>query len=928
MKTRTLVQIIKHSFNKAVLLIIMCYVTSMASASNTDDSRYKRAITQAQNGHYTQALTSLKHLGDKHPKPNRYFYDYISILGWAGEHKKITKHSNDILLQRAPRYVLNTLAIAYRQQLNYIAAEKTYRVIGKRFPTFLDGKIGLGLVLIDQQKFKLAHGILLPLQKTNPDDPGLLNAIAYFYESQKKLIPALSIYQHLLELNPGDTDILRKKILTLNKLGASHLANSLIDDSPAFSKEDLASIKTNMSAHQIRWAGIPAKNETHHFDEIDIAIIELETNIKYFRSQFGENASYTRNGQFDLLVALRNRYRMNDTIELYEALIASNTKVPAYAQTAVCDAYLYLERPNDAENCYLDVKQVSPQENVNLDLSLFYAYVENEKMELAQPWVKDVASKQAPYIIGKGEKPFRRPNPKKTQAETISALSIAYADNLEVSEQQIKTLHQLAPYNTDLRKELANIDYWRGWPRKAQEEYDIGLSQEPKHLGLRIGEARNQLALKHYEEAEESITTLFRVFPEDKGVAIQNELWGIHNMREFKTEISTSNSSGSANGSRGLDINSYLYSRPLDKNYRAYIHQRHSQAKFTEGDGLLNHAGIGLEYTAPNVLLMTELHHNHYKNNRIGVNLNGTYEFDDHWSNSFSLESLSGQTPLRALNQGVYAKSASWGGQYRWHESRSTGLNLSYLDFSDGNERKSISAYWQERWYTSYDYKFSTRLDLYSSKNSKDNTRSFNIHKDSDKLRSLLNDIFSSPSYDIDQDIIDSANLLVSDIIDSNIENGYDNSFIPSRDLVEFEPRLDDLEKTFTNRNPSINIVTFKNTIGNDIDTSASRLFAQTISDVDYYNPENDFSASVSLENEWLSWRHYENSFHQRLIVSMGVYHQEKSNTADTWGLQYEHRWAADHRLEVIYGIKRARNQYDGDSEFSWSYYLLLDWRF
>ncbi|MBV1928742.1 MAG: poly-beta-1,6 N-acetyl-D-glucosamine export porin PgaA [Gammaproteobacteria bacterium] len=818
MKISTIKQIALHRLNKAVLIVIMCCVTNIASASNTDDSRYKRAIIQAQNGHYTQALASLKHLANKHAKPNRYFYDYISILGWAGEHSQIIKHSNDITLQQAPRYVLNTLAIAYRQQLNYIAAEKTYRVIGKRFPAFLNGKIGLGLVFIDQKKFKLAHEILSPLQKTNPDDSGLLDALAYYYESQQQFIAALSIYQHALALNPDDSLIFRKKIFTLNKIGASHLANSLIDDASVFKKEDLASVKTNMSAHQVRWADTPVEDETQHFDEIDIAINELEDNIKNFQAQFSSTSPFTLNAQFDLLVALRNRYRMKDTIKRYNELIASNTKVPAYAQTAVCDAYLYLERPSDAESCYLDVKQASPQENVNLDLSLFYAYVENEKMDLAQPWVKGVASKQAPYIIGKGEKPFRRPNPKKTQAETIAALSIAYADNLEVAEQKIKDLHQRAPYNTGLRKELANIDYWRGWPRKAQGEYDIGLTQEPNHLGLRIGEARNQLTLKHFEEAEDSIAALFELFPRDKGVAIQNELWGIHNMREFKTEISTSNSSGSVSGSRGLEINSYLYSRPLSNNYRAYVHQRHSQAKFTEGDGLLNHAGIGLEYTAPNIFLMTEIHHNHYENKRIGVNLNGTYEFDDHWSSSLSLESLSGQTPLRALNQGVYAKSVSWGGQYRWHESRSTGLNLSYLDFSDTNERKSINGFWKERWYSQYTYKFSTRVDLFSSRNSNSN--------------------------------------------------------------------------------------------------------------VIYFNPESDLAGSIAFENDWLTWREYEDSFHQRLIFSTGFYNQENYSTGDTWGLQYEHRWAADYRLEVIYGVKRSSNLYDGDDELSWSYYFSLDWRF
>jgi len=791
---------------------------SLANDEDADDVAYRHAIAQAHKADYSQALDTLKKLSDKHPKPNRYFYDYISILGWAGKYPLIVKHANNISLQNAPQYVLNTLAIAHRQQSDFIAAEKTYRVIGKRFPKFIDGKIGLALVLIDQEKFKSAHTVLLSLQKKHPNDLRLLNALIYFHESQLNFMGALRVYQHILEIHPADTEALRKKILTLNKIGASHLANSLISKPSQFSNEDLARIKTDMSAHQIRWAGISKKDEKNRFDDIEIAIDQLNKNIKDFQNQFGDTSSYALNAQFDLLVAFRDRYRMNDVVKLYDALLASKIDIPAYAQIAACDAYLYLERPSEAEDCYLSAKQLMTQENVNLDLSLFYAYVENEKMDIAQPWVEAVASKQPPYIVGKGKKPFRRPNPKKTQAELISALSIAYADNLEDAEQKIKALHQLAPYNTGIRKELANINYWRGWPRKAQEEYAIGLTQEPKNIGLRIGEARNQLALKHYEQAEESITKLFELFPEDKGIAMQDKLWGIHNMREFKTEINSSNSSGGINGSRGLDINSYLYSRPINKNYRAYIHQHHSQAKFTEGDGLLNLAGIGLEYTAPNIFLMTEIHHNHYENDRLGVNLSGSYEFDDHLSSSFSLESLSAQTPLRALNQGIYAKSASWGGQYRWHESRSTGLNLSYLNFSDANARKSINGFWQERWYSQYTYKFSTRVDLYASRNSTSNAI--------------------------------------------------------------------------------------------------------------YFNPESDLAGSISFDNEWLSWRQYGDAFHQRLILSTGFYNQENYSTGETWGLQYEHRWTADYRLELTYGAKRSSNLYDGNDELSWSYYLLLNWRF
>ena len=277
MKKATINLFAMLSVNKIILLVIASYFASPVNAENTDELTYKHAIAQAHNADYPPALASLKILADKYPKPNRYFYDYISILGWAEKHHEIVKHTDSISLQEAPQYVLNTLAIAQRQQLNFTAAEKTYRVINKRFPKFIDGKIGLALVLIDQEKFALAHTVLFSLQQQHPDDLRLLNALIYFYESQHNFMASLRIYQHILEINPTDTDTLRRKLITLNRMGASHLAESLINNPDIFSNEDLARIKTDMSAHQIRWAGIPQNNEKNRFNAVSYTHLTLPT---------------------------------------------------------------------------------------------------------------------------------------------------------------------------------------------------------------------------------------------------------------------------------------------------------------------------------------------------------------------------------------------------------------------------------------------------------------------------------------------------------------------------------------------------------------------------------------------------------------------------------------------------------------------------
>jgi biofilm PGA synthesis protein PgaA len=802
---------------------LLCFLFLLAQfggasyARNNDDASYQKALFFAQQKNYAKALSILQPLAYKYPKPNRYFYDYLAVLGWAGKFEQIVPHEDEINLHQAPRYVLKNLAFAQREQKLFEKAQNTYLVMTKRFPRFMEARIALGLVLIDQRKTKQAETILSPLHLKYPKNIDLLYAIAYLREVENKPLQALSAYEKILILKPSDQVSYKKKVLTLNRLGASHLAYSLIEDPSLLSKPELARIRADMAAHRIRWGEIPTLRESDRFNETDQAISEINRNIVNAELELDKKSTITLNNKFDQLVALRNRYKMKEVIAASNHLEAEGVVIPPYAKNATCDAFLYLDRPNEAVRCYKEIIKTG-YGSINAKVSLFYALLEAEKIPEAQKWIDQVAAEQPSILKGRGKKHILKGNPKKTQTEASKSLSIAFADDLNIANQQFSSLHKAAAYNTDLRKELANVYYWRGWPRKAQEEYEIGLHQDPKHLGLRLGQARNWLALREYPIAEQSIKQLFELFPEDKGVVKQKRLWDIQNMREFKTDISSSSSSGGTNGSRGLNIDSYLYSAPLDYNYRAYLHHRHSQADFTEGDGLLNHAGVGLEYSAPNILFNGELHHNHYDNNRVGISLSGQYEFDDHLSAGLSIESLSHETPLRALNQGIYAKSISLATQYRWHESRSAGLNFAKLKFSDGNKRRSFGGFWNERWYNQYDYKFSTRVDLFSSRNSK--------------------------------------------------------------------------------------------------------------KDVIYFNPESDFSGSIAFENDFLTWREYENSFHQRLILSTGFYNQENFSDGSVWGLQYEHRWKTRNRFELIYGIKRSKNLYDGDYEFQWNYYLSLDWRF
>lgn len=95
-----------------------------------------------------------------------------------------------------------------------------------------------------------------------------------------------------------------------------------------------------------------------------------------------------------------------------------------------------------------------------------------------------------------------------------------------------------------------------------------------------------------------------------------------------------------------------------------------------------------------------------------------------------------------------------------------------------------------------------------------------------------------------------------------------------------------------------------------------------------YFNPSRDASASISMINDWKTWRRYERAFHQRLTLTLGDYWQEDYGSGLVAGATYEHDWSIDPRLSLVYGISFLHHPYDGEHDNRTALHLRLDTRF
>ena len=95
-----------------------------------------------------------------------------------------------------------------------------------------------------------------------------------------------------------------------------------------------------------------------------------------------------------------------------------------------------------------------------------------------------------------------------------------------------------------------------------------------------------------------------------------------------------------------------------------------------------------------------------------------------------------------------------------------------------------------------------------------------------------------------------------------------------------------------------------------------------------YFNPEEEASGDLTLDQYFLNYRFYERKFNHRLVLGYGYYWQTNFDADWTGTVRYEHHWDINERFGFLYGYSRTRRMYDGAAEYATNYYTTIEWRF
>lgn len=781
-------------------------------------------------------LAKIQSLAEQNPGQHRYRYDFLEVLSWLERDEEVLQQAQTLVWESAPAYVLETVARSARNRHNYPLAEKLYSLAADKNPDRLSPKLALAGLMLDQQHYSAALIYLQQLRDNHPTSIEVIVAQANALNDSKQPVKAAELFRQALAIQPSQADALRGLVFALANAEDSEQALLIADQNRSlFSDDEWAGLKWQQAAGLIRRGEQALYHNARDYRTIEQAIIELQNNIALTEQlQLQNPEQWRQRAQFDLLVALRDRRRISDAIALYQQLQQQQIALPVYARMAAADAYLNNRQPERARDLYLGVIQEVP-DYFNAKASLAYAYLEAEQPSAALKTAEQLATEQPAAISSRQAdgSEISILNPQKAAAEMTAAIFHAYVDDLQGAQSRLERLHREYPDNTDIHSKLAEVYYFRGWPRRAQREIAVARQQAPEHFGLELNQARVAHELRDYPQEAALTYQLYTDYPEDSGAKKQMQAWRRHNRPELKIFASGGVSTNQTNntdpnpllGNNNTAIDAYMYSNQLTKNFRIFAHEgwRTGLFKASEGGrGYLQVHGSGVEFAKDAVLATAEIHYDNFRSDAVGVDLGLDYQLNDQWQVFTRLSSLDNNISLRALSakdEIVKAKSAKLGATFRVNESRFFRASAGYTHFSNDNDRLVLDSTYFERWYSGPIYKFGTYLNVAYSTNSRPN-------------------------------------------------QGF------------------------------------------------------------YFNPKQDAIATITLDNDWLTYRHYETDFHQRLALTLGGYWQEDFGTNPVGNIEYQHRWRLGPDIELSYGGARVYRYYDNALTESWQGYLTADIRF
>lgn len=605
--------------------------------------------------------------------------------------------------EKLSKYLANNLAWYYFSQNEIDKSLSLYKNILDRYPDSFDAQIGNIYALSKNKQYAQAHKSLQILEQKYNANLKVLYAKAYLLEQQGDFIEAIQVYDHMLTLSPGNEVVNRLSIRAYSDLGTPLHALNLAEKHFPEDKKLQHSLLADYALHTVAWE-------------------EPEQALALYNSILASPNAEDRY-VFDAIMALAGTQRHDQAIAQYESFLArSNRPAPPWVQESVAGSYLYMRQPEKALTLYESAHKANPKSEIAIR-GRIDTLTELRRWKEGEALLEEL-DKHIPDHTWIGKK--REYNIIQQDLDIERGWMLMYQDRLPEAESYLQQLHEKAPANLAIRNARAHLYHWRGWPRLAEEEFNIISAMNPDYSSIHPGRltVANQLGDK--KQAREGAALLYRENPRDKHV---QQLMRRLAVEEMHTNTLETRYTAEDDGGRDWIVRDEA-STPLSLHTRlhAFCFLRRSWDNDSDAAASANgedkalyfkRTGLGLSHMFNRDWRLRQQLSLDYENaDKFGSLTAIDWAPDDHWQFSGTFDSFSTDIAHRARMSGVTAKKGTAGVRYRESEWREYNINVSRQLFSDDNERDEINLGYEQNLWSKNDWRMRVFVDLYSMWNS------------------------------------------------------------------------------------------------------------------------------------------------------------------------------------------------------------------
>lgn len=527
-----------------------------------------------------------------------------------------------------------------------------------------------------------------------------LVAQAEAHREREEWTDALAIYEHLLAADPRDDVAYRMRALTLADLGATHRAKELLDAWPqAFADYQRDRIEGDAVARLIGWGGTYPEREQDRDVEMERAFAALEA----LRARTDRTNWERTRLRMDSLIALNALRRFEETVSEYEALQREGVDLPAYVHGPAGDALLALRRPAEAEVALKKALALTPGD-VDTQILLAYAYIEQERFDLALPHMERLVASQTAWPRREGANAGYQ-NWDRYKAELAHALMISLAHDHRRAHAMIDELVRIGPRHSGTQAALGAVMHRREQPTAALERYDIALTLDPRNRDAAIGRVSTLFDLQRVEEARlahRDVQARFRndvhVARLDREVVLRTGPEGRVSWVQGRNDAESSG--GSPFGVRDRRIAVEAWTPLIGNQWRFGVLGDEVRVEFEPDTVRYRRVGGAVDYRRDRLGLRAAVYDVDEPSGDTAWTLDAQWRLNDAWRLRGTLAENDVETSMQARRAGYEADSVALGVSWTPSDLAGVDARLKRLRYSDGNDRDQALVFARWRLHT------------------------------------------------------------------------------------------------------------------------------------------------------------------------------------------------------------------------------------